>query len=476
MAKAASSAVRAFSSSDRNENAGDMSARGAEYQPREEDAAFASLVLLLATILGCLSLLGGANPNVSVTTTCATLPAQGPLFGERGGKLARRRYQNGSVFLRGKKNPVWVGRWREDVIVNGRTEREYRSEVLGYKSDYPTKRLALRELGKRLSVVNDSRYRARPTATFAEFAFRWDSLVLTQHKPSTQVTIRSHLRKHLVPYFGHLQMREIELENVQRFVSSVKASPKTAKNLYATMQGLWKSARAWGYVVHDAVSGVVLPKRSRVARRFFSLDELQRILGAAPEPLHTFYWLAVETGMRAGELCGLQFGDFDLKRGSVSIHRSVWRGKTQSPKSESAVRSFALSPNLVGHIAEYLKRWTPNEDGLLFATRNGTPWDANLLVKRKLYPLLDSIGIERGGLHAFRHANSTLMDRLGVPLKVRQQRLGHHDSSMTLDVYTHVEGEDDRRVASELDRILHPIAPTNEKLELAFVANSSFIN
>ena len=97
-------------------------------------------------------------------------------------------------------------------------------------------------------------------------------------------------------------------------------------------------------------------------------------------------------------------------------------------------------------------------------------------MKRKLYPLLDSLGIPRGGLHAFRHANSTLMDRLGVPLKVRQQRLGHHDSSMTLDVYTHVEGEDDKRVASELDRILHPIAPTNEKLELAFIANSSFIN
>jgi hypothetical protein len=61
--------------------------------------------------------------------------------------------------------------------------------------------------------------------------------------------------------------------------------------------------------------------------------------------------------------------------------------------------------------------------GLLFATRNGTPWDANLLVKRKLYPLVDFLGIERGGLHAFRHTNSTLMDRLGVPLKVRQQRL-----------------------------------------------------
>jgi integrase len=100
---------------------------------------------------------------------------------------------------------------------------------------------------------------------------------------------------------------------------------------------------------------------------------------------------------------------------------------------------------------------------LLFATRNGTPWDANLLVKRKLYPLLDSLGIERGGLHAFRHTNSTLMDRLGVPLKVRQQRLGHSDPSLTLGVYTHAASEDDVRFVEQLDMmILRPIAPKKE--------------
>ena len=84
-------------------------------------------------------------------------------------------------------------------------------------------------------------------------------------------------------------MREIGPEEVQRFISSVKASPKTVKNLFAAIQMLWKSARVWGYVAHDAVFGVVLPKRHRVARRFFSVEEVQRILTAACEPYHTFY-------------------------------------------------------------------------------------------------------------------------------------------------------------------------------------------
>jgi integrase len=262
-------------------------------------------------------------------------------------------------------------------------------------------------------------------------------------------------------------MRDIGPEEVQRFVSSLKVSPKTAKNLFATMQMLWKSARAWRYVAHDAVSDVVLPKRHRVARRFFSVEEVQRILAAAAEPYHTFYWLAVETGMRAGELCGLRVSDFDLQSGLVSVRQSVWRGKFQSPKSENAIRCFALSTGLRGHIADVLKQWKPNARELLFVTRNGTPWDSNLLVKRNLYPLLDSLGIERGGLHAFRHTNSTLMDRLGVPLKIRQERLGHSDPSLTLGVYTHVASEDDVRFAEQLDAILRPNAPKLERERVA---------
>lgn len=74
---------------------------------------------------------------------CAsTMLAQGQQIGEQGGPLlARRRYQNGSLFLRGGS---WVLRWREDVIENGAVRRIYRSEVLGDKSEYPTRRLALR--------------------------------------------------------------------------------------------------------------------------------------------------------------------------------------------------------------------------------------------------------------------------------------------------------------------------------------------
>ena len=81
------------------------------------------------------------------------------------------------------------------------------------------------------------------------------------------------------------------------------------------------------------------------------------------------------------------------------------------------------------------------------------------MVKRKLQPLLNSLEIKRGGLHAFRHANITLMDRLGVPLKVRLQRVGHSDPALTIGTYTHIASEDDVRFAEQLGAILRPNAP-----------------
>lgn len=394
---------------------------------------------------------------------CGNLPREAQQNGEREVRnLARRRYQKGSLFLRGKRQPVWIGRWLEDEIQpDGTIRRVHRSEVLATLKEFPTRRLALRELDTRLELVNSPTYRARPSATFAQFAARWETTVLSQHKPSTQATVRSQLRKYLVPFFGKSAMRDVQPEAVQRLLSGLKVSPKTVRNLYATLQMVWRSARAWRYVAHDALDGVVLPKQRKARRFFFTIEETQRILSAASEPHKTFYWLAAETGMRAGELCGLRVDDLDLESSLVHVCQSAWRGRLQEPKTENAVRAFALSPQLVAHLKEHRRGWRPNEKRLLFATCNGTPWDANLLVKRKLRPLLRSLRIEGGGLHAFRHANSSFMDRLRVPLKVRQERLGHSDPRLTLGVYTHVASEDDVRTAAQLGELLSGIPCPN---------------
>jgi integrase len=233
-----------------------------------------------------------------------------------------------------------------------------------------------------------------------------------------------------------------------------KANPKTVRNLIATLRMMWTSARAWGYVAHNPFDGLVLPKRGLVHTFAFSLEEIKRIVDSANEPYRTFYSILAETGIRGGEICGLRVIDLDLDGAVIFVRQSVWRGQIQTVKSKKGNRCFPISPQLVEHIRGYLLTWRPNALGLLFATGNGTPWDHDLVRKRKLHPLLRKLGIPQCGFHAFRHGNATLLDQIGAPMAVRQNRLGHADAETTMS-YSHVVTADERRIADELGDILH---------------------
>ena len=383
--------------------------------------------------------------------------------------MARRRYQKGSLVPnRGiPANGLWVGRWREDVIQpDGMITRPYKWEVLGKIQDYPTRKLALRALEARLSTINSPTYRARPTATFAEFANRWDATVLSQHKPSTQSSTRSQLRKWLLPQLGSCALKDLDGQELQAFVSSCGCNAKTIRNLVATLRMMWSSARAWGYVAHNPFEGLVLPKRGLVQTFTFSLEETQRIVASASEPHKTFYSILAETGIRGGEICGLRVADLDLENAVIHVHQSVWRGQIQTVKSRKGNRRFPISAELVEHLRAFLRKWRPNALGLLFATQNGTPWDHSLVRKRKFHPLLKKLGIPQCGFHAFRHGNATLLDQIGAPMAVRLNRLGHAEAQTTMG-YTHTVTADERKVADDIGRILHVNARNEQKEEPA---------
>ena len=147
-----------------------------------------------------------------------------------------------------------------------------------------------------------------------------------------------------------------------------------------------------------------------------------------------FYWLAAETGLRAGEIAGIKLSDIEGE--SLTVGRTIWGLKEQSPKTENANRTVALSPQLISLIWEQIARQRAKEHEYLFSSANGTPWDMDVFRSRKLHPLLKSLGIPMAGFHAFRHFNVSLLDAVRVPLKTIQERLGHAlTGSFTLDVY-----------------------------------------
>jgi hypothetical protein len=202
--------------------------------------------------------------------------------------VARKRYQQGSLILRGTRVKKWYGRWLEDELqLDGSVIRIHRSEILGDKSEFPTKRLAQRELDRRLAAINSPIYKAKPTARFEDFAEKWKSKVSIHYEGSTQDSEKSEI-KAWVAALGAIRLRDISTEVVQDVITlwsspgKDKRSEKTIRNRVATLRLLWASAKAWGYVTHDVCDDLVLPTWNREEQPSFTVEQVKQIIDAAP--------------------------------------------------------------------------------------------------------------------------------------------------------------------------------------------------
>jgi len=367
--------------------------------------------------------------------------------------VARRRYQKGSIkFDKGK----YIGRWREDVVLaNGTVKRINRKKILGSKEDFKTKREAQRALDLILAPINSLNYRPTHQVTFAEFARRWFKDVHpVAYKPGgSQATSSRQVSNKLIPAFGNMELRDITTEVLQGHVADLQRrglGAKYIRNLMATMSAMWEVALAWTYVAHQPFAGLILPPCEKPEAEAYSREEALAIFQAAPEPFQTFLWILGETGMRPAEVCGLDAKYIRLEARVISVRQSESLGLIVTPKTKASWRDPAISPQLAEHLRKFLRGKT---EGLLFQSCNGSPWRESKVVEKRLNPLLKELGIAQRGLKGFRHFNATEMDSNNVPVKTRQTRLGHDDPRMTLGLrnksgYTHLVGEDDRRVAA----------------------------
>jgi len=413
-------------------------------------------------------------------------PAQNQRATEGAWSVARRRWQEGTVYLRKSKNlpDAWWGRFVETVETERGPVRVQRNVRLGEARLY-TKPLAKRALREHVDRANGyqpmavkSQTMGKAATPFAVFAARWQEEVLVHKKASTKATMKGHITNSLIPAFGKLAVSDIDSERVQSFLNRLmegKASPKTVKNVWTTLRIMWNSAVAWKYATGEL--RVELPKARKLRMRCYAVQEVRRILADSQGGDRVFYWIEAEAGLRAGELTALRASDVDVDNLSIEVSKAIWNGTEDSPKTDAAFRCICISTRLGAQLKEYLAGRT---DGYLFQTSSGNPWDASNVLERKLNTLLERLEIPKIdikllakfvgkdrtieqatrsekraaslGLHSFRHTNATAMDSLGIPQQIRKQRLGHSGSSVT-DNYTHTFTDDERNAAEKLGEL-----------------------
>ena len=397
----------------------------------------------------------GTNEPLPGVISQDTLSDRGQRTTSQGGSLARKRYQTGSIFLRGK-NPVWIGRYREDVIAaKGRVLRKRTSIVLGSKKEFPTKRLAERRMEQHLARINAVGYRPGRIATLGEFIERWKTEVLSMQEPSSIRTVNSHLKCYIIPHLSTLRLDQFGVENQQSFVTRVSeagVSRKTALNVLGTLSSMLNTAKDWGYTCEQIdIRKLALPKRGlKYEAPRFTLEQLRLILAMARNPWRTLFYILTLDGLRAGEVLGLKWEDIDLDLKLIKVSRSAWYGQIKTAKSQASETVLPIPEALAEVLRIYPGEWKSNPRGFLFVTRNDRPPSSNKVVEYRLWPILDKLDIPRYGLHAFRHTHTSLLLEGGATPAVAQRQFRHSDARTTLGIYGHVVGDAHREAVEKV--------------------------
>lgn len=193
--------------------------------------------------------------------------------------------------------------------------------------------------------------------------------------------------------------------------------------------------------------------------------ELRAFLAAVEgDRLYAVWLLAASTGMRRGEVLGLQWPDVDLARARVAVRRSLVTVGHQvvvsEPKTAKGRRSVALDPATVAGLKAWRKQqaaerlaWGPawTDSGLVFTREDGRPLHPREVTRAFTRHVL-AADLPMIRLHDLRHTHATLALAAGVHPKIVQERLGHANIAITLDICSHavpaLEEEAARTVAA----------------------------
>jgi integrase len=397
------------------------------------------------------------NPALVNILPSDALPPKRATFG---GRMTRRRsFQEGSLFKRGTRKKVWVGRWWEPVIgpdnVPGRIRR---SEVLGPVAEIPTIREARQKLSDLLRKINSGEYRPQTVWTFGSFVKdRWKPEVFPTLKHSTKLFYSTMIDAHLNPVFEDTQLRLITKDSVQNFLK-LKAqsglSWKTVKHIRTLFGTIIEAAVKDDFMADNPVRRTRPPRHGPVEEKSpIEMETVKELIEKLPEPSRSIAALLARTGLRIGELLALRWQDTDLLKGFLSVNQTVYEGHFDEPKSRRSKRRIPLGPKCVEILAA-LKRTEATLSTLVFSARNGSPLSRRNLLNRQLKPAAKALKLTGVNWHWFRHAHATLLDSTGAPIGTTQALLGHSSSEITRGTYIHSVPADARQAVEDVERLL----------------------
>ncbi len=363
------------------------------------------------------------------------------------------------------------------------------------KTIHGTKKDAEVELAKFVTEVQNGLVIDGKSLRFSEFTDIWKRDYGSKElAPTTYKRYCRMLETRLLPYFGHFYINKIRPTDIMKFYDLLEKdtqlvrksgnngaktkkplSGKTILEHHRLLRAMLHKAVYWQLIVANPAERVQAPKARKPKRRSYD-DEQTKILLENLELLSvedTKYKVAIIltifTGVRLGELMGLEWQDVDFKNGIISINRSSQYLSdmgvfTKTPKTESSIREIAIPEFIISLLEEY-KLWYEEQKSIygelwtnsdrLFVQADGKPMHPSSISKW-FVRYVSTIGLPVINFHGLRHTNASLLVAQNVDIAVISARLGHAQISTTLDFYVHPLLSHNRKAGYALENLLLP--------------------
>ncbi|MGF9818772.1 tyrosine-type recombinase/integrase [Brevibacillus agri] len=323
--------------------------------------------------------------------------------------------------------------------------------------------------------------------TLTAFVGEWREKYASDHLAHKTLNLYlACLNSRILPILGHMRLEDIKPIHIIDFIQEIskdggrmdqkqgKLSSGSVEYHLRVLKNILKRAVEWKIISNNLADGVQKPKVEYKKVMPYDEKEVQKLLQALQtEPFHwrMMVTLALTTGLRRGELLGLEWKHIDLESGIISVEQTLalsLKGVVivKEPKTKSSKRKVAVPPTVLAELREYKKHiheqiaimgdlWQGGERFFVFAHPDGKPfhherpylWFRNFLEKN---------GLRYIRFHDLRHTSATLLINQGVHAKVISERLGHSNIGTTMNIYGHALQSADQAAADKFESLFTP--------------------
>lgn len=367
---------------------------------------------------------------------------------------------NGSVFKRGSS---WY--YKVTIGKDPQTGKRLQKSKGGFK----TKKDCQVALAEIITHVDKGTYVESSEMLIKDYLDYWlDTYCKTNLAPSSYKRYKE-LCQHVKNHIGMLKISALNTMHVQKFyndlVCNSTLSNSTIVKVHRVLNLAFKHAVEWKLIPHSPIGYAKPPKASKCEMKIWDEFEVSLFLSKIKDSnIYIPCMLALETGMREGEICALKWDDVDFQNNYIRVNKTLSKidGEMiiKQPKTQRSNRTIAIMEKTAQELKKLRKlqlemrlKTGINYEYVCCWLEDGRPYLPNYITKNFIKFINDN-NFSKIRFHDLRHTHATLLLKAGVNPKIVSERLGHSSVSITLDIYSHVLPNMQKEAVRQLENLL----------------------